>query len=78
VKIHRSTGYVHIDLSGAEAAVLLDELENVRGGAKLQKIRQVCEELRAALALGPPDRDKKRGRPAKVRFRLVIDERGET
>lgn len=51
MKIHRSTGYVHIDLTGAEAAVLLDELENVRGGSKLPKVRQVCEGLKNSLGL---------------------------
>lgn len=50
MKIHRSTGYVHIDLSGAEAAVLLEELETVRGGSKFPKIRQACEGLRSSLA----------------------------
>jgi cellulase/cellobiase CelA1 len=63
VKIHRSTGYIHIDLSGAEAAWLLEELETVRGGAKFPKIRQVCEELKTALALGAQEPDRKRGRP---------------
>jgi hypothetical protein len=51
VKIHRSTGYIHIDLTGPEAAVLLEELENVRGGSKLPKVRQVCEELKGSLGL---------------------------
>jgi hypothetical protein len=51
VKIHRSTGYIHIDLSGAEAAVLFEELENVRGGSKLPKVRQVCEGLKESLGL---------------------------
>jgi hypothetical protein len=51
MKIHRSTGYIHIDLSGAEATVLLEELENVRGGAKLPKLRQVCEGLKGSLSL---------------------------
>jgi hypothetical protein len=51
MKIHRSTGYIHIDLTGPEAAVLLEELENVRGGSKLPKVRQVCEELKGSLGL---------------------------
>lgn len=61
MKIHRSTGYVHIDLSGAEAAVLLEELETVRGGSKHPKIRQVCEGLATTLAIGPRAPDRPRG-----------------
>jgi hypothetical protein len=52
VKIHRGTEYIHIDLSGVEAAALLEELENVRGGARLPKLRRVCEGLRTLLGLG--------------------------
>ncbi len=62
MKIHRSTGFIHIDFSGAEAAWFLEELETVRGGAKFPKLRQVCFELRTALALGAPT-DRRRGRP---------------
>lgn len=51
MKIHRSTGYIHLDLTGAEAAAFLEELENVRGGTRLPKLRQVCEGLRQSLAL---------------------------
>lgn len=51
MKIHRSIGYIHIDLSGAEAAVLLEELENVRGGSRLPKVRQVCEGISNSLGL---------------------------
>jgi len=70
MKVHRSTGYIHIDLSSAEAMVLLDELENVRGGAKLVKLRQVCEGLRSSLALEAMMAPKKMGRPkaAKVTY----------
>lgn len=49
MKIHRSAEYIHIDLTGAEAAVLLEELENVRGGSKLPKIRQMCDSLRTVI-----------------------------
>ena len=62
MKIHRSTGYIHLDLSAAEAQVLLEELEGVRGGAKLPKLRQVCEGLRETLAIVDP----KRTRPPRV------------
>jgi hypothetical protein len=51
MKIHRSAGYIHIDLSGAEAAWLLEELETVPRGSKFPKIRQVCEALKQSLAL---------------------------
>jgi hypothetical protein len=65
MKIHHSTGYVHIDLSAAEARVLLEELSNVRGGARLPKLRQVCKGLEALLVLTevPPV---KRGRTPKT------------
>jgi hypothetical protein len=42
---------VCIELSSAEARVLLDELSGVRGGARLPKLRQVCDELEASFAL---------------------------
>lgn len=63
MKIHLSKpGFVHISLSGAEAMVLLEELETLRGGARSPKIRQLCFELRTALSLGAST-DKPRGRP---------------
>jgi hypothetical protein len=62
MKTHRSADHLHIDLTGAEAAVLLDELENVRGGARLPKVRQLCESLRASIALVTPPEPKRRGR----------------
>ncbi len=66
MKIHRGTEYIHIDLSGAEARVLLEELENVRGGAKLVKLRQVCEGLEQSLALETIMAPKRMGRPKSV------------
>lgn len=74
MKIHRSAGFVHIDLSGAEAAVLLEELETVRGGAQMPKLRQVCFELRTVLALGAPVPDRKRGRPPNPKPHLAVVE----
>ena len=72
MKIHRSDGLVHIDLSGAEALWLLEELETVRGGAQMPKLRQVCFELRTALALGAPEPPKKRGRPPKPKAEVPV------
>lgn len=54
MRIHRSVDHIHIDLLPAEAKVLFDELSNVRGGARLPKLRQVCVELEAALAVVVP------------------------
>ena len=54
MRIHRSLDHIHIDLLPAEAKVLFDELSNVRGGARLPKLRQVCVELEAALAVLVP------------------------
>lgn len=71
MKIHRSPGLIHLDLSGAEAAVLLEELENVRGGSKLPKVRQVCEGLKRSLVLDAAMAPKKMGRP-KSAARLSI------
>ena len=45
MKIRRTDDLFHIDLTPAEARVLFDELSSVRGGARLPKIRQVCQEL---------------------------------
>lgn len=52
MKIHRGTEYIHIDLSGVEAAALLEELETVRGGSKLPRLRWVCDGLRTILGMG--------------------------
>lgn len=65
MKIHRGKEYIHIDLSSAEAAWLLEELETVRGGAKLPKLRQVCEGLRSSIGLGVAMAAPKTGRPPK-------------
>jgi len=53
MKVRRFVGRVCIDLSAGEAHVLLDELSNVRGGARLPKLRRVCEELERSLTLVP-------------------------
>lgn len=53
MKIHRSTNFIHIDLTVSEARALLDELENVRGGARLPKLRQVCASLEASISITP-------------------------
>jgi hypothetical protein len=66
VKIHRSAKCVYIDLSIAEARVLLDELSHVRGGSKLQKIKQVCEGLEDSIALvvvDPPEKQERAKTP---------------
>jgi hypothetical protein len=66
MKIHHSKpGFIHISLSGAEAMILLEELETLRGGARMPKIRQMCFELRTTLMLGASE-DKLRGRPPKT------------
>lgn len=51
MKIRRTTDSICVELPLAEAAVLLDELSHVRGGARLPKLKQVCTELEGALAL---------------------------
>lgn len=64
MKIHRSTGFIHVDLTVAEAKTLLDELENVRGGSRLPKVRQVCGGLDEAITLATTTSDlQRRGRP---------------
>lgn len=65
MKIHRGKEYIHIDLSGAEAAVLLEELEHVPGGSKMPKLRQVCVELGSLLRLSTLVAPPQRGRPKK-------------
>ena len=42
---------IAIELTPAEARVLLEELLHVRGGARLPKIRQVCKELESTFEL---------------------------
>jgi hypothetical protein len=50
MRVKRSPDFtLRIELSFVEARVLLDELLDVRGGARLPKVRQVCRELRLAL-----------------------------
>jgi hypothetical protein len=56
MKIRRSDDSVHIDLSLAEARVLLEELSGVRGGARLPKLRQVCVGLEALFSLMAPSK----------------------
>lgn len=51
MKIKRISNSVYIDLSVAEARVFLEELSNVRGGARLPKLRQVCAGIETSLAL---------------------------
>ena len=64
VKIRRSVNSVCIDLGPAEARVFLEELSDVRGGARRPKIRQLCKELETALSLGSvtPASRKKEGK----------------
>lgn len=56
MRLQISDGHVFIDLSVAEARVFLDELVHVRGGARLPKIRQVCDALEVTLGLVAPRR----------------------
>ena len=51
MKIRRTDDLFHVDLTAAEARVLLDELVHVRGGARLPKLRQVCSGLETLLEL---------------------------
>jgi hypothetical protein len=53
MKVLRSPNRITIELSGAEARVLFEELSTIRGGSRMPKIRQVCGELEASFALGP-------------------------
>lgn len=58
MKIYRSSKTVHVELSVAEARVLIEEMAHVRGGARLRKFKQVCEGLESTVALkvvDPPD-----------------------
>jgi len=54
VKARRFASTLSLELSYQEAQVLLDELSDVRGGARLPKLRQVCDEIRSSLALPMP------------------------
>ena len=54
VKARRLANTLSLELSYQEAQVLLDELSDVRGGARLPKLRQVCDEIRMSLALPMP------------------------
>jgi len=74
MKIHRSAGYIHIDFTGAEAAAFLEELENVRGGSKLPKVKQVCTKLRALTDLWAPVPPKPAPKLPLVRLLPVPDE----
>ena len=70
MKIHRSEDNIHVELTIAEARVLLDELAHVRGGARLPKIRQVCAGLETTLELSAwqelRKREQKYARPIPV------------
>jgi hypothetical protein len=51
LKTRRTVKIIYIEFSPAEARVLLDELSDVRGGARLPKLKQVCRELEMALVI---------------------------
>lgn len=58
MKIRRAANSdsICIELSGAEARVLLEELSDVRGGARLPKLKQVCLGLATLLLPFEPQR----------------------
>ncbi len=61
MKIRRTADTLNIELPFAEARVLFDELSDVRGGARLPKLKQVCRELETALELETSRRASGRG-----------------
>lgn len=70
MKIRQALNSISIDLTPAEASVFLEELSNVRGGARLPKIRQVCAEIERSLALlAPPIRRRKKSSDPDVSLR---------
>jgi hypothetical protein len=54
MRVRYATDLICVELSPAEARVLLDELSHVRGGARLPKLRQVCAGLEALFTLVAP------------------------
>jgi len=67
MKINYSLGgSVSIELSLIEARALLYELSNVRGGARLPKLRQVCESLENLFVLLSPRRASVNTRKLKI------------
>lgn len=62
MKVKRTEDGVSIMMSGAEACVLLHELLDVPGGARLPKLRQVCHELGLWFQEAQPVRRARRSR----------------
>jgi hypothetical protein len=73
MKIRRSFGLINVELTSAEAALLFDELETVRGGARMPKLRQLCMALGASVELDKPPEKKRIGRPPGVKNGAVGD-----
>lgn len=53
MKVRRAASVICIEFTFAEALVFLEELSNVRGGARLPKLRQVCRGLEIGLRVTP-------------------------
>ena len=49
MKVGRAENQICVEMSTAEARVLLEELAHIRGGAKLYKMRQLCEGIETLL-----------------------------
>ena len=58
MKVRRdiSTSTIHIELSSPEARVFFEELLDVPGGARLPKLKQVCQGLGAFFVPVEPQR----------------------
>ena len=51
MRVRRTADTICIELPIGEARALLNELSDVRGGARLPKLRQVCKELEDSFSL---------------------------
>lgn len=70
MRFRRTDISVSVEMTLGEAQVLLDELSDIPGGARLKKMRQVCDGLAKSLALTVPA-------PVKVLPRAAVKVEGE-
>ena len=72
MKVSLASDCICLELTPAEARNLLDELSNVRGGARLPNLRKVCALLDALFKRGSTPR--KRDRTSKKESHVQSEE----
>jgi hypothetical protein len=77
MRVRYATDIICVELSPAEARVLLDELSDVRGGARLPKLRQVCVGLEALFKLVAPVKPPPNPNARRHRSKMISEGRAD-